>query len=138
LAEEIDAGLIVIGSRGLGGVRRALVGSISDAVVRYAHCPVLVVRGEEGEPMFPLRKILLATDGSEEAASAAKTAVEMSNTTNSELHVIHVRMPTFNLNYYEGIYIGDYAEEEKARQRDHHCSRRDRGRACSDGESRIR
>ncbi len=44
LAEEIDAGLIVLGSRGVGGLRRALMGSISDSVVRHAHCPVLVVR----------------------------------------------------------------------------------------------
>ena len=44
LAEDIEAGLIVIGSRGLGGIRRAVVGSISEAVFRHAHCPVLVVR----------------------------------------------------------------------------------------------
>ena len=44
LAEDIGAGLIVMGSRGHGGIRRALMGSVSDAVVRYAHCPVLVVR----------------------------------------------------------------------------------------------
>ncbi len=44
LAEDIGAGLIVIGSRGLGGIRRALMGSVSDSVVRHAHCPVLVVR----------------------------------------------------------------------------------------------
>jgi nucleotide-binding universal stress UspA family protein len=47
LAEEIGAGLIVIGSRGRGGVRRALMGSVSDSVVRHAHCPVLVVRKEK-------------------------------------------------------------------------------------------
>jgi nucleotide-binding universal stress UspA family protein len=44
LAEEIGAGLIVLGSRGHGGIRRALMGSVSDSVVRHAHCPVLVVR----------------------------------------------------------------------------------------------
>jgi nucleotide-binding universal stress UspA family protein len=44
LAEELQADLIVMGSRGLGGVRRALMGSVSDSVVRHAHCPVLVVR----------------------------------------------------------------------------------------------
>ncbi len=44
LAEEIGAGLIVMGSRGLGGIRRALMGSVSDSVVRHALCPVLVVR----------------------------------------------------------------------------------------------
>ena len=49
LAEELGAGLVVVGSRGLGGIRRALMGSVSDSVVRHAHCPVLVVRREEGE-----------------------------------------------------------------------------------------
>ena len=43
-ADEIGAGLIVMGSRGLGGFRRALMGSVSDSVVRHAHCPVMVVR----------------------------------------------------------------------------------------------
>lgn len=44
LGEELGAGLIVIGSRGRGGLRRALIGSVSDSVVRHAHCLVLVVR----------------------------------------------------------------------------------------------
>lgn len=44
LGEETGAGLIVMGNRGLGGIRRALMGSVSDSVVRHAHCPVLVVR----------------------------------------------------------------------------------------------
>jgi nucleotide-binding universal stress UspA family protein len=47
LAEEIGAGLIVMGSRGRGGIRRALMGSVSDSVVRHAHCPVMVVRPEK-------------------------------------------------------------------------------------------
>jgi nucleotide-binding universal stress UspA family protein len=44
LAEDLKAGLIVMGSRGRGGIRRALMGSVSDTVVRHAHCPVLIVR----------------------------------------------------------------------------------------------
>lgn len=44
LAEELGAGLIVIGSRGFSPLKRALLGSVSDSVVRHAHCPVLVVR----------------------------------------------------------------------------------------------
>ncbi len=47
LAQEIGAGLIVMGSRGQGRIRRALMGSVSDSVVRHAHCPVLVVRKEK-------------------------------------------------------------------------------------------
>ena len=44
VAEEIGAGLIVMGSRGNGRLTRALLGSASDAVVRHAHCPVTIVR----------------------------------------------------------------------------------------------
>mgnify|MGYP003286772729 CR=1 FL=1 len=44
LSEELGVGTIVIGSRGLGGLRRALMGSVSESVVRHAHCPVFVVR----------------------------------------------------------------------------------------------
>ena len=47
LAEELDAGIVVVGSRGQGGLRRALLGSVSDSVVRHAHCPVLIVRKEK-------------------------------------------------------------------------------------------
>jgi nucleotide-binding universal stress UspA family protein len=44
LADELDAGLIVMGSRGQGRIRRALMGSVSESVVRHAHCPVTIVR----------------------------------------------------------------------------------------------
>jgi nucleotide-binding universal stress UspA family protein len=42
-AENVD--LIVVGSHGRSGVTRFLIGSVSDHVVRHAHCPVMVVRG---------------------------------------------------------------------------------------------
>ena len=44
LSEELDVGTIVIGSRGLGAIRRALMGGVSESVIRHAHCPVFVVR----------------------------------------------------------------------------------------------
>lgn len=43
LAGELEADLIVIGTHGLHGIARWLLGSVAEAVVRYAQCPVLVV-----------------------------------------------------------------------------------------------
>ena len=43
-AKDWPADLIVIGSHGRGGLKRALLGSVAEGVMRHAHCPVLVVR----------------------------------------------------------------------------------------------
>lgn len=43
-AQEESADVIVIGTRGLGGLSRALLGSVSTKVVHEAHCDVFVVR----------------------------------------------------------------------------------------------
>jgi nucleotide-binding universal stress UspA family protein len=48
LGEEIGAAIIVVGSRDRSRLRRALTGSVSDAVVRHAPCPVLVVGAPRG------------------------------------------------------------------------------------------
>jgi len=47
LAEEMGAGLVLVGSRGLGAMKRALIGGVSDSVARHAHCPVMVVRKDK-------------------------------------------------------------------------------------------
>ena len=47
LAGVLSVGTIVMGSRGIGAIERMLIGSVSDSVVRHAHCPVYVVRGDE-------------------------------------------------------------------------------------------
>jgi nucleotide-binding universal stress UspA family protein len=64
LAKDLEADLIVMGSRGHSGVRRAIEGSISDFVVRHAHCPVMVVRAAKGEEHRGFwRKIFSASFG---------------------------------------------------------------------------
>ena len=49
LAGELEVDLIIVGSRGLRGIRRTLAGSVSESVFRNARCPVMVVR-QKGNP----------------------------------------------------------------------------------------
>jgi nucleotide-binding universal stress UspA family protein len=50
LAGELEVDLIIVGSRGLRGIKRALAGSVSESVFRHAHCPVMVVRTKDNPP----------------------------------------------------------------------------------------
>jgi len=57
IAEEEGAVMIVVGTRGMGKVRRTILGSVSDYLVNHAHCPVIVCRtrsrrasGTDGRP----------------------------------------------------------------------------------------
>lgn len=71
-AEKMGASLIVLGSRGHGSVGRIVMGSVSEGVVRHAHSPVLVMRG--GKSAWPLERVILGDDGSEEARKAGELA----------------------------------------------------------------
>ncbi len=64
-AEEVDANLIALGAKGVGKVRRFLLGSVAHRVARYATCSVLAAR----EPGV-LRSVLVATDCSPHADAA--------------------------------------------------------------------
>ncbi len=50
-SEEVD--LVVVGSHGRGSMGRFFIGSVSEHVVRHAHCPVLVVRGRTATDEAP-------------------------------------------------------------------------------------
>jgi nucleotide-binding universal stress UspA family protein len=43
-AVKENADLIIVGTRGLGGFKKLVMGSVSNGVVSHAHCPVLVIR----------------------------------------------------------------------------------------------
>jgi nucleotide-binding universal stress UspA family protein len=85
LAEELGVDAIVVGSRGLTGIQRLLLGSTAENVVRHAPCPVLVVR--DG-PLKRIRKVLLPVDWDEGSKAAVRYAVERTGK-DVELTAIH-------------------------------------------------
>lgn len=44
VAKDEHAAMIVMGTRGMGTIRRTILGSVSDFVIHHAHCPVLVYK----------------------------------------------------------------------------------------------
>jgi nucleotide-binding universal stress UspA family protein len=85
-ARELDADLVVVGSRGLTGLEGLFLGSVAREVSQQAPCPVLVAR----EPRNALREIVVATDGSEHARHAVERAAEFPASPESCFTVVQV------------------------------------------------
>jgi nucleotide-binding universal stress UspA family protein len=76
-AESCAADLIVVGSRGLSGWRRLLLGSTARRLIEHAPCPVLAVHEDDPLPSSGTRLVLIATDFSENSRQAALRAAEI-------------------------------------------------------------
>ncbi len=74
LSDELGVGLLVLGSRGLGTMRRILVGSHSEAIVHHAHVPVLVMRRGS---TWPPGRVVIGEDFSEDAKKAGEIAASI-------------------------------------------------------------
>ena len=91
MAKRETVDMIVIGSRGLGGLKEFFLGSVSNSVLHHAPCPVLIARGENapcGNGEF--RHILLASDTSETANKTTAAAVQMAQHFATSLTVLNV------------------------------------------------
>ncbi len=88
IASEVNADLVVIATHGRTGIRRFLMGSVAEHVVRRAPVSVLVTRGTKfDEPQF--RRILVGTDFSPGADKALRQAIALS-APGAEIEVAHV------------------------------------------------
>ncbi len=81
-----------MGTRGLGGFRRAALGSVSSGVAAHSPCATLVVRprGKKDEAGPAIKRILVAVDSSQNAQRALEAAVEMAKGLKAELRIAHV------------------------------------------------
>ncbi|UVA77429.1 universal stress protein [Pandoraea commovens] len=94
-AIEWGADIIVVGTHGRSGVRRAMLGSVAEQILRSAEVPVMLVAGE-ARPHQPLRagghyeRILVALDDSETSRLAFEYALALARTHGASMRVVHV------------------------------------------------
>jgi nucleotide-binding universal stress UspA family protein len=93
LAGQIQPGLVVIGSRGLGPVGRIALGSVSEAVIHHSRWPVLVLRG--GEDAWPPERVIFGDDGSQAARAAGDLGASLCGRHGALALVLHAypRLP---------------------------------------------
>ena len=109
-AQEEKSELIVMGTHGLRGFDRLMLGSVTDRVMRKAICPVLAVRepphdlaavGQEQRYTHRLNRILACTDFSEDSERALDYAISATAEYDAELTLLHVLERAPSPNYAE-------------------------------------
>ena len=73
MARQAEADVIVIGTRGLTGLKHLVLGSTAEHVVRRADCPVVTVHPGDDPISGPMERVVVPTDLSEDAESAVET-----------------------------------------------------------------
>jgi nucleotide-binding universal stress UspA family protein len=90
IEDSETAQLLVLGSRGMGGFARALVGSTAVSLVAHGHCPVAVIRGRNGDDAPPSQgSVVVGVDGSPVSEPAIAMAFEEASARDAELVAVH-------------------------------------------------
>jgi nucleotide-binding universal stress UspA family protein len=100
-AESLKADLIVLSTNGRSGLKRVLLGSTAERIVRHAHCPVLTVRRQPAaseKPVYPerlpWRRILVPLDFSFTSLHALKVAAALAEQSSARLTLLNVVEPS--------------------------------------------
>lgn len=105
-ADEIDADMIVMSTHGRRGLSHALVGSVTEEVVRLSPRPVLTIRGQGEEAPVPgFERILVPVDFSRHSEGAVSHALEFCHTFGARLHLLHV----FEQPVTPEVYVGSWS-----------------------------
>jgi nucleotide-binding universal stress UspA family protein len=105
-ARKLKADLIITSTHGFTGLKRVLMGSTAERIVRYAPCPVLIVREHErdfvrvqsgvaGEFSLELKKILVPVDFSVHSDHALRYAIGWARRLGASVAVLHIVRPQY-------------------------------------------
>ena len=120
-ADEHDCDLIVMGTHGRRGLRRLMIGSVAEEVVRTAHCPVVTVHQADDLRLMspgPNAQILVPLDFSRASLGVLPVARRLAADTGSALRLLHVIEETAHPAFYNAgvfsVYDLQPGIEEKA------------------------
>ena len=101
-----QARMVVVGSRGLGAVGRAVLGSVSSGLVHHARCPVAIVHADQAQAPDRTSPVLLGIDGSPASEAATALAFDEASRRNVDLVALHAWsdvgiFPIVGMNWHE-------------------------------------
>ena len=118
LVQENSMDLVIAATHGGSGIKRFLIGSVTDRLVKTLTCPLLVLHAHKSHPAFPgvfrvpIDRILVGCDFSKESDLAVKYGLSLAQEFQAELHLVHVIKPKRNIEMTTSDYLkiqeGDY------------------------------
>ncbi|WP_340101605.1 universal stress protein [Salinibaculum salinum] len=108
--QDNDIDLVAMGTHGRTGVRRFVLGSVTEHVLRESPVPVLATGASEEEPTLPYRNVLVPTDGSDCATAAVDHALAIARVCDATLHALNVVDESIIVGSPGGVLPANYLE----------------------------
>jgi len=111
LAVEKKADMVITATHGKSGIKRFLIGSVTEKLMKIIHCPLLVLNTRKQELTSPvpfrgkLKKILVGCDFSPDSRLAFEYGLSLAQEFQSELYLTHVVKPTEHIELKASDYI---------------------------------
>lgn len=123
IVEKKRIDIAVSATHGRSGLKRLLLGSVTERLMRTISCPLLIIKEQGGDAsgmkrtVFPPRRILVGCDFSDDSELAFQYGLAMAQEFEAELHLVHVVEPPVYQNVLfsdvsSGLYNRDAMMEE--------------------------
>lgn len=119
LASDTDVDLVVAATHGRSGIKRLLLGSVAERLMRTLPCPLMIIRGgamddaHQKDPPVKFRKILVGSDFSETAGSALEYGLSLAQEFQAKLILAHVVAPPIYLDLDHPVVSVDLDSREE-------------------------
>ena len=111
IVQEESMDIVIAATHGGSGIKRFLIGSVTDRLVKTLTCPLLVLHAQKGHPSFPdvfrvpLNRILVGCDFSPESDLAVEYGLSLAQEFQAELHLVHVIKPHKHIELTTSDYL---------------------------------